>query len=106
MKFHSAQWSFLDDMRKSDQLAHAFLFTGPPGVGKKDFSLEFAKLLQKTQNDNHPDIIITSVPLPIKEAKELKGKLSKSPFSGDYKIVIIESPEEMQGDALNSLLKM
>ncbi|MDX1608051.1 MAG: AAA family ATPase [Candidatus Spechtbacterales bacterium] len=105
--FHPKQFELFKKMSKDDTLPHAFLFTGPEGVGKLNFARDIAYFLQDIEKrENHPDIIETSVPLPIKEAKELKKRLSTTPYSAKYKIVIIDQAESMHVDAANSLLKM
>ena len=105
--FHPKQLDLFKKMKADNNLSHAFLFTGPKGVGKLDFARYIAYFLQDIEKQNsHPDIIETSVPLPIKEAKELKKRLVITPYSGKYKIVIINEAENMHTDAANSLLKM
>ncbi|MEX0870077.1 MAG: AAA family ATPase [Candidatus Spechtbacterales bacterium] len=114
-KFHKEQFELFNSMRDRDELAHAYLLTGPRGVGKLDFARQVAAWLQTPATtgtpdfpvvaNNHPDIIETPVPLPIKEAVDLKKSLSTAPYSGNYNIVIINSAEKMHIDAANSLLK-
>lgn len=104
--FHPQQLKLFKEMSANSNLAHAFLFTGPEGVGKLEFAREIAMFLQETEQAEHPDIIETLTPLPIDEAKTLKKRLYTSPFSGKYKIVIIASAHNMHTDAANSLLKM
>ncbi len=41
--WHEIPWQRL--IRRLDRLPHAFLFTGPAGLGKNDFALRFAQLL-------------------------------------------------------------
>src|SRR4030042_3783309 len=43
---HQRIWNFLIQSVAKERLAHAYLFVGPPQLGKKKVALEFAKLLQ------------------------------------------------------------
>src|SRR5665648_358336 len=43
--WQSAQWARLCDAVRRDNLAHAYLCTGPKGLGKVDFALAFLKTL-------------------------------------------------------------
>lgn len=105
--FHPKQAKLFEKMKEDGALAHAFLFTGPEGVGKLSFARQIAMDLQGVENaEDHPDVVEAPVPLPIKEAKDLKKRLHTAPYSGKYKIVIIDQAEAMHADAANSLLKM
>ena len=42
---HKKQWKFFASKIKNGQLAHAYLFCGQNGIGKKTFALELTKLL-------------------------------------------------------------
>lgn len=42
---HDKQWNFLKIKFESDQLSHAYLFTGENQLGKKTFAKEFIKLI-------------------------------------------------------------
>ena len=114
LNFHYKQFKMFKDMSANGNLAHAFLFTGPEGVGKLEFAREIAAWLQNPATGvgtvptpvGHPDIIETPTPLPIEDAQDLKKRLYTSPFSGKYKIVIIPAAHNMHKDAANSLLKM
>ncbi|MEX0877929.1 MAG: AAA family ATPase [Candidatus Spechtbacterales bacterium] len=116
LNFHPKQFKMFKDMSANDNLAHAFLFTGPEGVGKLEFARQIAAWLQFEDGgvldpsvalrEGGPDIIETPSPLPIEDAQDLKKRLYTSPFSGKYKIVIIPAAHNMHTDAANSLLKM
>ena len=40
---HKKQWEFLKNKSETNQLSHAYLFTGPEGIGKKLFAKEFSE---------------------------------------------------------------
>src|SRR3989344_4304656 len=107
--FHKKQWEMFNKMRDAGELAHAYLLSGPAGVGKLDFAINCAKLLQNigSQEDykNHPDIIEFSEPLEISSVRDIKKRVSLSPFSEKYKIIIINSADRMRNESANALLK-
>lgn len=107
--FHKKQWEMFNKMRDAGELAHAYLLSGPAGVGKLDFAINAAKLLQsiEPQEDykNHPDIIEFFGPLAISSVRDIKKRVSLSPFLGKYKIIIINNADHMRNEAANALLK-
>ncbi len=97
---------------KRGTLAHAYLFYGPEGIGKKTFTLELAKNLNKTKgfdadfkfiDENSMD---KTYSISIDEMRELKRFLSFRPYANPYKIVVIDNAHLMQGAAQNSILKL
>ena len=104
---------------REKRIAHAYLFTGPPGVGKWLFAIEMAKAVncQKGEHDScdeclsckkisrlaHPDLTLI-FPLPpvsssrkSKKEKEEEEQKNRSKFIGEkltepYKIVRYEKP--------------
>ena len=55
---HKKQWEFLKNKLESNQLSHAYLFSGANGIGKKSFAKEFIKLIncQTAQTDKKINI--------------------------------------------------
>jgi len=51
---HKKQWEFLKNKFETNQLSHAYLFTGAREIGKKTFALELAKLA----GCKFPDLLI------------------------------------------------
>lgn len=90
-----------------DILSHAYIFSGPAGVGKFDFALQVARQLLGEQGleSRHPDLHIYDG-LNIEQARELKKKIALSPFSAQYKIVIINNAQSINTQASNSILKL
>ncbi|WP_050739339.1 DNA polymerase III subunit delta' [Acetobacterium bakii] len=110
----------------SGGVSHAYLFTGINGVGKKKTALEFAKSLLCTATENkpcgrcsvcsqidhgnHPDVqVITpkegETTIKITQVREMVGKLSIKPYTGDLRMIIIDDADCMTPEAQNSLLK-
>lgn len=86
-----------------NRVAHAYLFIGPKGVGKKKTALAFARAL------NALDVKFLSPQggsLRIDQLRELQREIYLRPYQGEKKLYIIEDAEKMTEEAANSLLKM
>lgn len=105
-------------------ISHAYLFSGPEGIGKKLTAFAFAKTLnclslegdscgnclncKKFENGNFPDFFLIEPVdghIKIEVIRELKKKISFRPYEGKFKIVAINGIEEMTSGAANSFLK-
>jgi DNA polymerase III subunit delta' len=130
-------WSQLEElqplvltmMRNSilkDRVAHAYLFEGMRGTGKREIGMLLAKSFiceapidgyrpcdqcvncKRINNGNHPDVhIIEPDGLSIKkqQIKELQEEFSKKAVESSKKIYIIIHADKMSVSASNSLLK-
>ncbi|WP_042353295.1 DNA polymerase III subunit delta' [Bacillus massiliigorillae] len=108
------------------RVAHAYLFEGERGTGKKEASILLAKSLYCEQLDennqpcnhcancrrissgNHPDVhLIEPDGLSIKKDQIhlLQDEFSKKSVESERKVYIIEAAEKMTVQAANSLLK-
>ena len=109
----------------SGRLAHAYLFTGPDGVGKTRTAMAVAAILLCTDPDrrpcgrcpgcrkfasgNHPDFLAIrpeGVSIRIDQVRELKKTLSFPPFESGLRVVVLEEVQTMRREAGNSLLKV
>ncbi|MFZ4064028.1 MAG: DNA polymerase III subunit delta' [Candidatus Nanopelagicaceae bacterium] len=106
---------------ESQEMTHAWLFTGPPGSGRSNTALAFAAALvcknggcnectdcTTALKGNHADVeLIKTEGLSIKidEVRELITRASWSPSVGNYRVVVIEDADRLTESAANALLK-
>ena len=80
---------------KSKAISHAYLFTGPHGVGKTSIARILAHEINKlpyTDESNHIDIIEIDAASNrrIDEIRDLRDKVHIAPALADYKVYIID----------------
>lgn len=117
--------SLLGRSLSSGRIAHAYLFRGPDGVGKKLFAGAMAQALncrtlgpavacghcsscKKFFSGNHPDFVVESPEkgaIKIERVRQLCKSLSYPPYESERRIVVIEDIHTMRLEAANSLLK-
>ena len=108
---------------KAGRIAHAFLLSGPHGVGKKSCASMLAQAILCTSEDIpcgacpeckkfmaglHPDVHIVEPDgrsVKIEQIRELRKKIALKPFSAQRHIVIIHQADRMTTEAQNALLK-
>lgn len=112
-----------------DAVSHAWLLTGPVGIGKTTLALEFARLLQCTGRDSasgepcgecascrkiahgsHPDVTMIEPPagkrnLPVEMVREMIRLANLAPTEGLWRIFVLPDVERMLLPSMNSLLK-
>ncbi len=119
---HSQQKDILRRAISNRRIAHAYLFEGPDGIGKRLMALAFARALlcdkhsgcgecaacRKVDNNIHPDVHILESPettIKIDQVRELQQQLTLRPLEGQYKFCVIENAEKFTTNAANALLK-
>lgn len=106
---------------ESQEMTHAWIFTGPPGSGRSSAAIAFAQgLVCKEQGcglcqdcatvplGTHPDIeILKSEGLSIKidEIRELITRTAWAPSMGGWRVVVMEDADRLTESAANALLK-
>ena len=110
-----------DDLNESQEMTHAWLFTGPPGSGRSNAALAFAAALvckeggcgvcvdcMSALKGTHADVeLIRTEGLSIKidDVRELITRASWSPSVASYRVVVMEDADRLTESAANALLK-
>ena len=95
---------------KSGRISHAYLFSGPRGVGKTSIARILAHELngfEYTDDSAHLDIIEIDAASNrrIDEIRDLRDKVYIAPTTGKYKVYIIDEVHMLTREAFNALLK-
>ena len=100
----------LNNAIKTGKISHAYLFTGPRGVGKTSVARILAHEINNlayNETDNHIDIIEIDAASNrrIDEIRDLREKVNISPAQAKYKVYIIDEVHMLTKEAFNALLK-
>ncbi|TWT06200.1 DNA polymerase III subunit delta' [Planomicrobium sp. CPCC 101079] len=110
---------------EKDRLAHAYLFEGPAGAGKKEITHFFVKLLlcetpvenvpcetcrscKLYNSGNHPSIVFIEPDgqnIKIDQIRDLISTMNKTGLNTGRKIYVIQEADRMNNSSANALLK-
>jgi DNA polymerase-3 subunit delta' len=125
---HEALIEQFDRLVRRGRLAHAYLFAGPPGIGKRLFAEELAKALlceghngrleacdhcpscKQFEAGTHPDFTYAARPeesleLPIEVIRELCRVFALKPARDRGKVAILDNADDLNDAAANCFLK-
>ena len=105
----------------TQEMTHAWIFTGPPGSGRSSAAIAFAQSLicpqggcatcnecRSAKSHAHPDVEIMrteGLSIKIEEIRELLTRTSWAPSMGGWRIVVMEDADRLTESAANALLK-
>lgn len=132
---HEASEAAFEDARARGRLHHAWLLTGPEGVGKATFAYRAARRLlgappakghgalgsdpdhpvsRQVAARSHPDLLVIErmgedgklrKSIPVDEARKLSDFFSKSPAAAPHRVAIIDPADDLNINAANAVLK-
>jgi DNA polymerase-3 subunit delta' len=130
-----AEATILDAMR-AGRMHHAWLITGPEGVGKATLAYRFARRLlagraaedslaldpantvfRRVAAGSHADLktierVVNDktkrmqAQIPVEKVREINGFMSLTPAEGGWRVVVVDGAEELNQASANALLKI
>ena len=118
------QIAILQRAMRTNRVAHAYLFHGMPGIGKKTTARALAQALNcrednadfcgrcpscvKAGRGTHPDIVFIEpdgIFIRIEQIRDLQNQVQFRPFEGKKKVFIVADADRMNDPSANALLK-
>jgi DNA polymerase-3 subunit delta' len=113
---------------RRDSIRHAYLFSGPPGVGRRTLALRFAQALncpnpvaqgepcrecrtcQQIERMQYTDLAVLQAEkeggtLKVEQIRSVRQSLSLKPYQGSYRLALFLRFQEANPNAANALLK-
>ncbi len=122
---HEQQIAVLQNAVRRNRIAHAYLFYGMEGIGKRTVAASFAKALLCTGSDgadscdhcpsclkidhnNHPDLLTVEPDgafIKVQAVRDMMNAIAFRPMEGGKRIFLMVDAEKMNPQAANALLK-
>jgi len=122
---HTKQVTYLNKILESDMLAHAYIFSGVPHLGKRTIASAFAAAIINQESVLQEDIdnatkslctvlepqketkkgVLKKKPIDIEMIRKAQEKISLHPGKGKRRVLLIDEAEKMTAQAQNALLK-
>ena len=122
---HEWAVALLRSSLSAGRVAHAYLLSGPPQIGKRTLALALAQALncaepdapcgrcsscQKIARGIHPDVRLIAAEgaggnIKIEQVRALQHEAVLAPYEGRYRVFIVRQMEQATLEAANSLLK-
>ncbi len=119
---HERQKEILSRALANGRIAHAYLFSGPDGIGKRLMAMALARAIvcleqrgcgnclacRKIDHQNHPDLHLLEPDgnsIKIDQIRSFQRELNFKPLEAPRKICMIEQADAMTVGAANALLK-
>ncbi len=129
---HESPWQDFQDAAQSGRLHHAWLLSGPAGIGKATFAYQAARMLlaeggagdlggeqaaRLIANRSHPRLLVIrrfhdpktkkfTTTIPVDEVRKLRPFVGKTAEAGSWRVVVIDSANDLNNAAANALLKV
>ena len=133
---HEAAEALVAEAMRAGRLHHAWLITGPPGIGKATFAFRFARRLlagapaaetleldpghpvfKRVAAGSHADLLTVERTVNAKtrklrseivvdEARAIPGFMHLTPAEGGWRVVVVDGAEDLNRNAANALLKV
>jgi DNA polymerase-3 subunit delta' len=130
-----AETTILDAMR-AGRMHHAWLITGPEGVGKATLAYRFARRLlagqasgdclaldpanlvfRRVAANSHADLLTVErvlnektkrmkTQIAVEDVRKINGFMSLTPAEGGWRVVVVDGAEELNQASANALLKI
>lgn len=111
-----------------NNVRHAYLFSGAPGIGRRSLAIRFAqaincvqppspgepcgecRICKQTEKMQQVDLTVTqsledSKTIKVEQVRELQNSLSLSPYEAKYRVALLLNFQEATPNAQNALLK-
>jgi DNA polymerase-3 subunit gamma/tau len=91
------------------RISHAYLLTGPRGIGKTSVARIIAHEINELPYSDNPHLDIIEIDAAsnrrIDDIRDLREKVHIAPVSAKYKVYIIDEVHMLTGESFNALLK-